>query len=140
MSISFRRVSVPDAFLFLSLEIWSWIPFTVIGPFKISSDYVVSPRLLGGLTTLCDSWVSSLSYKRFWKCFIQSSGGTSKLSSIVLLFQILFISFQKSPLWLEFKVFILSDFYIFYASFLPIFCISFWEQNILVAMIEEMWD
>ena len=99
----------------------------MIGPFKISSDRVDSSSLIEGLTTVCDSWVSSASYKRLWKCFIQSSGGISELSSNLSLFRSLFISFQNSPLWLEFKVFVsfkswfLYLLYVLFASFLYFF-------------------
>ena len=98
-------VSVSDAFLFLSLDIWSWISFAVIGASKISSVIVVVwSGLFGNMTFAFVSWDSS--YKRFWKCFIQSSDEISQLSSTVSFLRILFISFQNSPLRLEFKLFI----------------------------------
>ena len=123
--ISFRRVSVPDAFLFLSLEIWSWISFTLIGAFKISSDRVVLPRLFGKLTVVCDSWISSASYKRFWKYFVQSSGGISELSSIEFCS---LVSRSRRFGWNSRCLFHLEvDFFIVYTSFLLAFCISFWE-------------
>ena len=37
----------------------------IISPFKVSSEIVVSSRLFEGLTTVCDSRVSSESYKGF---------------------------------------------------------------------------
>ena len=56
--------------------------------------------------------------------------------------RILYISFQKSPLWSEFKV--LFSFKSWFSHLLYIFVtrfsISFWEQNILVPMIEKLWQ
>ena len=56
--------------------------------------------------------------------------------------RILYISFQKSPLWSEFKVFFSfkSWFSHLLYIFVTRFSISFWEQNILVPMIEKLWQ
>ena len=74
----------------------------IISPFKVSSGIVVSSRLFEGLTTVCDSRVSSESYKGFENA-LSSLCGISELSLIVSDFRILFISFHKSPFWSEFK-------------------------------------